>query len=213
MKYLYILNNRHRLIQGGATMKKILLAAFSFLFLILLGIVMCNKTSPPTNTNPTPKNPTLLDLKVTTNDVSGWTLDTFGVYSADSLTHDLDGGDMPYRNNHIVAMIDEGLKYPSGADTLYLGYRFFIMDFGTVANATAMYQSQKSYFDQVPSSAGIAGFDLSEAFADTAKNGGVTAYCHFGKFYFELPFSGFSNHLDALGPAAQFLTLLKSRIL
>jgi len=190
-------------------MKKYCLVFLSLLFLIFVGIVMCNKTSTPTNTQ---KNPALLDLKVNSNDVNGWILDTFGVYTADALVNDLQGGSSPYINHHVVEAIDERLKNASGADTTYLGYHFFIMDFGTVANATSMYQSQKAYFDQIPSSAGISGFDLSVAFADTARARGVAAYGHFGKFYFELPLSGYANHLDALGPAAQFLNLLKSRI-
>jgi hypothetical protein len=166
---------------------------------------MCDNS--PTQQN----NVSLAEMKVNTNDVDGWILKSSEESPPNTLYDLIDGGAPTYIDRHLEAYLNEFLFKANGTDTTYLGDIFFIMNFGSAENATEMYRYQKTYIDGVAPSAIISGFHPSVAFADTTPGGGITAFAHFGKFYFEMPFSGYENHLDALIPAGQFLNLLKAR--
>lgn len=178
--------------------------------LAALAMCFCNLSS--NNNTAGPAATDVSDLKVPGGAVSGWLLnadaDSFSVWTAADLDSDIDGGALEYTDRGVIKAADEHLIGPNGA---VLGPHALFLDFGTEANAGAMHRyevSKNSAYTRIA----ITGYDSTVAFG-VANLGGITVYAYFKKFYFVLPFTGYSMKSQAVSDANLFLGFFKSRIL
>jgi hypothetical protein len=154
-------------------------------------------------------------LKVKNGDIANWRTapdaDSFGVWTPDNFYEDIDGGYEVYTDQGLSRAADFHMLGPVGpdGDTEEIAKPSFIMDFGSATHAMEMYTYMKSMY-----SADIVatpGWNDSVAFAKSIL-GGIAAYVHFDKFYFELNFAGFSDREKALAAAGLFLDFFKGKI-
>jgi hypothetical protein len=170
-------------------------------------LCVCNVATNKNTSSATATN--VSQLKITNGAISGWQInaasDSFGVFAAADFHNDIDGGDKPYTDRGLIEVADEHMVGPNGVE---LGGHAYLMDFGTDAAATAMFQYQATQF--TPQVA-ITGYDNSIAFGYVTV-GGITVFAHFKKFYFELPFTGYSAQSQAISDANLFLGYFKAKI-
>ncbi|MGB7568168.1 MAG: hypothetical protein WBM07_09925 [Chitinivibrionales bacterium] len=146
-------------------------------------------------------------LQIMPADVSGWQqsggASGWTILSASNLHTILDGGDMPYLQNHLIEAGIQYLQGPSGKSL-----QVYCMDFGTETNSRQMVEDQKI---QITTLLIIPNYPDSVAIA-SATLGGVNAYAYFNKFYIELQLTGFQDQGEALRTASLFMDLYSSKI-
>jgi hypothetical protein len=144
--------------------------------------------------------------KLANNEVTAWTQDTsangYSVWTAANLTDKIDGAAPAYTSR--------GLKFAMYQKMLGSGLQNCIvvaMDFGTDAQATAMFAYQKevtSAADAVPQ------YDASVAIGYPGLSG-MTVYAHFKASYFELQLDGYADPTSASQAATPFLKVLEKK--
>lgn len=170
-------------------------------------LFVCNLSTNKTNNSGKATN--VSQLFPTETDISGWkknTTDGYSTWSAANFVNDMDGGFEKYTDRGMIECGDISMDGPNGTHILH---KSFIMDYGLDSTALAMYNYQKDYYSN--GSLDITGYDKTVAFAYPVI-GGVTAFAHFKKFYFELQFANFSDQTLSIQAAAQFLGMFKSKI-
>jgi hypothetical protein len=167
---------------------------------VFLSLVSCNSPNTPADTS------AITPLKINNGDIAGWSLGNFAIYKSADLFNAVDGGAIRAQGYGVIDGAKMLLIGP--ADTL--GPVALIYDFATTDSANSMYAFSKSML--LPTDiAVLPGFDTSVAIGDIGV-GTFTAYAHFGKFYFELPFKGPSSTDAMIQEALLFLNLEKARI-
>ena len=145
-------------------------------------------------------------LKLASGDITSWSQDESEGYSefkASTLESLIDGGSTDYTNEGVV----EGFiqKMFNGSKKAEIR----VMDFGTESNAASMY----SFMDGNNNSKLEAStYDIATAQLNDKPTSGVDAYAHFGQYYIELRFTGFSDKNDARTTAPNFLEVFETKI-
>jgi hypothetical protein len=86
-----------------------------------------------------------------------------------------------------------------------------VCDFGTEQNARDMFAYKASLIPVTKKPLSVGTFDQAVAVAQSEFNGN-TVYGHFGRFYFEMLFSGYEVTDAALTDAATFLTFFQAAV-
>jgi hypothetical protein len=157
----------------------------------------------------------VLQLKIMSSEIPNWYLaadaDSFTLWAGDNFYDDMDGGIEKYLNNGMIEVADVHMMGPVGADGEQntLATHSFIMDFGNDSNASNIFDYQRTLnsadaFD-------IPGYKNNAVFG-RAVLGGITAFAHFKRFYFELTFVRFLDQAQAIATAVRFLSLFQSKI-
>ncbi len=115
----------------------------------------------------------------------------------------INGGAPIYNNNGMVEAIAQQLE---SADEKILNV--CVMDFASEQSAGNMFSIKVT--EGVPQPLTIPGFDESTAVGSGVLGGGVKAYAHFGRFYFEAEFTGYGNNGEAIDAAQLFLEFYRS---
>lgn len=142
-------------------------------------------------------------FKLGNNEVSGWNESSCFDFNVSNCSSEagLDGGSEEYINEGMV----EGFRQMM-QKTDYIG-DLRIMDFGDATKATNMFNKKTSNLSDKKLG------NFAETQAATEDNlSGVNAYAHFGKFYFEIQFTGYSNKTDAKSTAASFMELYENKL-
>ena len=148
-------------------------------------------------------------LKVANTDIAGWQFadlyDSFNVYTPAALYSLMDGPAAEYLDLGVVKVEFEHMTSPDGQHDLQLK----VMDFGTSAKATAMFNDKKSreFGDTV----------VVAPYADTLVIArpllaGLSVCAHYKKFYFEMDVSGFPDRLADLQTVRTVMELFIQRI-
>jgi hypothetical protein len=176
------------------------LALFTGAILILFS---CNSDSPVSAVPPT--NQPLKDFVLTSNAVPGWTAPDSNVAYFDSLNlfNLIDGGSVPY----IQGGLDTGVRQSLKHDSTLFG-TVMAMDFVTAQKAAAIFGFEAQDNN---ATAQLAGFTKSDALCYVFY-GGVIAFAHFGKYYFNVKLSGYSDSASSVNDAARFVMEYKSRV-
>lgn len=184
---------------GGKTIQ-ILLLTFTLVPAVFLIFCICSPTAKNT------PQATLADFKLT-NEIQGWT----SVYDSEFVSSTLhllrDGMDDEYTHDSTLVA---GFKQILADSVKLTNIEAWVMDFGTPAHAAAMYHKIKPI--PIPDSLdrfktnpfGIPPYDTATAIARPVQ-GGITAYAHFNKYYFELSNSGYAVQDSALADIKLFL--------
>ena len=186
-------------------------------FALLLGGSSCGSS----NSNPGPAiaadagAPTAAELgqkyKFAPNAVQGWQLDPNDAESflvleegtPTDLFSWMDGGSDEYTNRGCTISVYESLV--STKQELAV---IWVMYFGTDANATSMFDNQKSlYMASLP----IPNYDASVAIGKIALSVFPTVYAHLGPMFFRMDMSGFADATTVLQAASQILDVFKSK--
>jgi hypothetical protein len=148
----------------------------------------------------------LNSLKLQSDEASGWVESSLFDFNVSTCTKNtgLNGGATKYIEKGLV----EGFKQTFSISSF--NFILIVIDFGNSANANAMFN--KMYTEEVYDKLTIDGFSENEAIIDNSPLNGVDAYTHFGKFYFELHFTGYSNKTDAKNTAASFIELFGNKV-
>ena len=150
------------------------------------------------------------DLRLV-NEVPGWSEDAnsyieFKTYA--ELYSLIDGGaDIHIDNGLVEGIFQSMIGISSRSDTFYA--EVYAEDFGTAANAQSIYNAIVA--NDMVDTIHIDGYDKSVAIGSTALGGGGV-YAHFGKFYFWLNFTGYSNSDDIAEDAVKYLDIYQSKI-
>jgi hypothetical protein len=183
----------------------LVLALFSFT--LYLGLNSCELIKGKQRDTPAPpEDPSLADLRISTDEVSGWTEGDYEEFEADSSLFGIINGGAP-------AYIDRGLirgfVQELSGDGNHVVTGMFAMDFGTSANADDMYAYK--FLNNVYNKIEIPGFAEEVAVGSRAL-GVVQVYFHYRKYYFEFAIGGYGADLDpAAADASLFLDLYMSR--
>jgi hypothetical protein len=158
-------------------------------------------------------NAILTDLKVA-DEIAGWKSGKYTEFTPWTLWDLINGGDDKYTAEStlvkgFIQFLDDTVN---GANTS-IGLR--IMDYGTAANAAAMYHKIKppslpdslDYFKTNPFA--VPPFDTSILIARPT-GGGVEAYAHFDRFYFQLSNSGYALTDEAVADIKLFIVYFQS---
>lgn len=147
-------------------------------------------------------------LRLGSVDVSPWREepnDGFLVFKASNMFDLINGGAQMYVNKGMIAGFQQDMSI-SGEKSA----RFLVLDYATEDKAIEMYNySDASNGDKL--NAGNE-FPLSVAQLDGSPLGGVIAIAHFGKFYMELTFTGFSDKSEAVKTAVSFIEVFEQKI-
>jgi hypothetical protein len=150
----------------------------------------------------------LASMIFTDAEISPWRSDTVAYYQGTALYNGIDGGAGQYLDQGLIKTAIQFLVDDASPSNDSLNCSAYIMDFGTSANATAMFNTimsravDKKTFTSFPST--IAGFDDSPLV-------GIIAYAHFSRFFFQMDLKGYSDKTKAIDDAERFLTILKSK--
>jgi hypothetical protein len=161
------------------------------------------------------KNVRVSMLRPSSDEIRGWSMapspDSFTLWTANTISDDVDGGFLAYTDRGVLEIADLHLLGPLGTDGVRreLAVHSFIMDFGNDSKAAAMFDFPTARFsgEAFP----LPGYDAAEAFARPVL-GGISAYAHFDKFYFELSFLGFSDRNEAAAAGKKFLDSFHRKI-
>ena len=181
--------------------------SYSLIVIIcMLALPLCDSGTDP------PQDDTVkaADLRIV-NEVPGWSEDAnsyieFKTYA--ELYSLIDGGADIYIDNGLIEGIYQSMTGISGhSDTFYVA--IYAEDFGTASNAETIYNVivDREMADTIH----IDGYSETIAVGSAALGGGGV-YAHFGKFYFWLNFTGYSNSEDIAEDAAKFLDIYQSKI-
>lgn len=138
--------------------------------------------------------------------ISGWTENKesgYVEYSSGTLFDLINGGADQYNDEGLVEGIQQKMTSSSGDKS----YSAFVMDFGTADNATAMFEKMK--LNEADPLA-IGNYIESVAFGSRHLSG-INAYAHFGKYYFEITLSGYSDESLAISEAEAFLEVYEQK--
>ncbi|NLW33834.1 MAG: hypothetical protein GXY77_20485 [Fibrobacter sp.] len=148
----------------------------------------------------------LNSLKLKSEEASGWVESALFDFNVSNCTKDagLNGGAQKYIEKGLV----EGFKQTFSKSSF--NFILIVIDFGNSSNANAMFSKMhtEEVFDEII----IDGFSENEAIIDNSPLSGVDAYAHFGKYYFELHFTGYSKKADAKNAASSFLELFRNKV-
>jgi hypothetical protein len=143
------------------------------------------------------------DFKVT-DELSGWTgqAGSYREFDPASLYEIIDGGAVPYERLGLVEGITQVLQ--NNTKTISV----FAEDFGTADNSLAIFNDKTGSLTQkltiTPYAQTMAiGFPLL---------GGIAAYAHDRKYYFELNLTGYDDNESAVTDASLFLQTLIAKI-
>jgi hypothetical protein len=182
-----------------------ILISASLVIIVSLSIV-CSPVSKPA-TEPPVTIP--LDSMIFTNaEISPWKADSVAYYQGTALYNGIDGGAGQYLDKGLIKTAIQFLADDASPSNDSLNCSAYIMDFGTSANATAMFNTMmsnvidKKAFASFPNS--VAGLDYSPVI-------GISAYAHFNRFFFQLDLQGYNDKTKAIDDAEKFLTILKSK--
>jgi hypothetical protein len=163
---------------------------------------MCLFSCGPTN----PKTTDPFANFIITNQISGWALkDSVRHFVETTLFDIVNGGNIGYcgdctGNSNLKAGIYSTLENTQNSTSVNI----FVMDYKTTANAKTQYDSvvvsPRIFYipqDTIPT------YPVSVAVGAGA--GSIYALAHFGKYYFELQFVGYSVTSEAVADAKMFL--------
>jgi hypothetical protein len=156
---------------------------------------------------------------IVTNQINGWTI---VLYRGDSVFHFVDStlfDLVGYANNEYCGNCSGSSALKAGTcfflDTSSYGSaQIFVMDYGTPVRAKEQVNSMadRARATSLGTIVSIPSFpDTTAVGVDLGGEG--RAYCHFGKFYFELYLTNFINVTSVpVGDIAMFLTYFQSKI-
>jgi len=145
------------------------------------------------------------DLRLST-EVSNWSeaSGSYKEFDVQGLYDIINGGAVTDENNGLVEGIFQEMAGSSGRNV-----EIRVEDFGNAASATAMF----NYSATNSVSQKVTFADFAEATAvGTQVLGGVTVFAHFGKFYFNLQFTGYSDNQVAAADANGFLKTYQNKL-
>ncbi len=179
----------------------------------MFGLVLC--LCSPSGSDKDEGAKSVEQLKIIDNDITGWQIakvsdtsvisDSFDVYTPAALYSKMDGPAGEYIDQGVVTAMFEHMTSPDGQNDLQLK----VMDFGTPAKATAMFNDKKSReFNNAI---------LVAPYADTLVVArpllaGLSVCAHYKKFYFEMDVSGFSDRTRELQTVDAVMDLFIRRI-
>lgn len=148
----------------------------------------------------------LRNFKLEANEISGWTEFSCFDFNVSNCSNDagLNGGSSIYVNEGLVEGFRQIMKTPDyDAD-------IFIMDFGDNTKANNMFIKISGEYKNNKQPLG----NFAESIAISEENGsGVNVCAHFGKFFFEIHFTGYLNKADARNTANGFIELFQNKFL
>jgi hypothetical protein len=140
--------------------------------------------------------------------ITGWkigksTVDSsFTLWNSADIYSNIDGGGAKYVVNGMKQMADLSMNGPKNSDGTtqkLVPQSSFIMDFGTDATATNMYQYMKDpYYDSL-------------AYV-TKSISGITLFSYYKQFYFELCMDNFPSYESAMAAGKMFLEYFISKV-
>lgn len=174
-----------------------------------VSLVFCICSPGPFGKN-TPQT-TLADFKLS-NEIQGWKSSSYTEFVSSTLYLLKNGMDDEYTHDSTLIA---GFKQILADSVKHTNIEAWVMDFGTPAAASAMYHKIKPI--SVPDSLdkfktnpfSVPPYDSSVAIARPVQ-GGVTAYAHFDKYYFELSNSGYAIRDSATADMKLFLEKYQS---
>jgi hypothetical protein len=187
--------------------KKIFLCTFVF---ICLALISCNPTSSSTSTAIT-----VSKLKINDGDASNWTVSSSGIYnSADDWASmsggGVDGTAYEYTTSpglSFTQVLDEKMTNTTGASmTIY------VIDYSTAANATTMYNYEKSLTNWTQNKVVFDTYSDTVAVGCNSSAPNISACAHFKQFYIELGFEGETDITVAQNSAVIFLGIFEAKI-
>ena len=150
----------------------------------------------------------LASMIFTDAEISPWKAYSVAYYQGTALYNGIDGDAGQYLDKGLIETAIQVLVNDSSPSSDSLNCTARIMDFGTSANATAMFNTMmsravdKKAFASFPNS--VAGLDYSPLI-------GIVAYAHFSRFFFQMDLEGYNDKTKAIDDAEKFLTILKSK--
>jgi hypothetical protein len=150
------------------------------------------------------------------------TLDSsFSLWSPSDLNDNIDGGFEFYTSRGMLQAADIGMIGPKSGEVdntdplhpdsirVILARQSFIMDFGTEANAKAMYEAAKGkYYDK--ENGVIPGYDTATTCLKT-NLAGITVYSYYKQFYFDYTFDRYPDIDSSRVHAKLFLDYWRSK--
>jgi hypothetical protein len=162
----------------------------------------------PSSNSPEPAVP-LASMIFTDAEISPWKQESVAYYQdSAALFNGIDGGAGQYLDKGLIETAKQVLVKGSSLSNDSLNCEARIMDFGTSANATTMFNTMMS--NAVDKKA-FASFPNSVAGLDYQPLTGIGAYAHFGRFFFQLDLQGYNDKTKVIDDAERFLTILKSK--
>ena len=142
-------------------------------------------------------------FKLAANEVSGWTESSYFEFNTSNCFSDagLNGGAKDFTDNGMI----EGFRQKMVSSD-YLA-DIIITDFGSNSNSTKMFNFKSSTSDDRQK---VGSYAETVAFMEDNLSG-VNAYAHFGKYYFEIQLTGYSNKADARSTAASYMELYENK--
>lgn len=146
-------------------------------------------------------------LRLANSDVSPWTENAsegFRAFKASNMFALINGGAQTYIDKGMVAGFEQNMA-GGGEKTAKL----LVLDFGTEASASAIYAYKANENGEK-----LAAGTFPEAIAqlDNSAMSGVTALAHFGKYYLELSFTGYSDKSESRTTATSFVEVFEEKI-
>ncbi len=164
-------------------------------------MLFCSPLRPATNSL------TVNKLIFVDSEIAPWKQDTV-YFIKDSLLYNYyDGGAGTYISQGLVETAWQDLSKDSSMDTLTC--RALIMDFGTSANATAMFDTMAVAIPQVET---FSSFPESVAVMNYAPLVGNTTYAHFGEFFLQLDLLGYGDKSLSVSDAETFVKIVQLKI-
>lgn len=191
--------------------RKPFLLFVSILVLVTFAVIasLCIVCSPASQLTVKAPSTTPIDSMIFASaEISPWKADSVAYYQGTALYNGIDGGAGQYLDQGLIETAIQTLVNNASPSNDSLNCKAYIMDFGTSANATNMFDTvmskavDKKTFTSFPST--IAGFDDSPLV-------GIIAYAHFDRFFFQMDLEGYSDKTKAINDADKFLTILKSK--
>jgi hypothetical protein len=177
---------------------------------ICLALTSCNPTSSSNSTAITVSR-----LKINDNDASGWTVSKSGIYNsandwASTTGGGVDGTAYAYTTSpglSFTQVLDEEMTNSSGASVT-----IYVIDYSTAANATAMYNYEKSISNWTQNKVVFDTYSDTVAVGCNSSAPNISACAHFKQFYVELGFKGETDITVAQNSAELFLGMFEAKI-
>jgi hypothetical protein len=151
--------------------------------------------------------PPLEQLEISNTDISNWKQqEKMAIYIGTDLFNLNDGGAPQYLDKGCIKTGHQVLNKSDGSGA---SVESMVMDFGTEANATAMFQEMQMNY--------IGKTVADQIFPDTVVGvttllGGVKGFAHIANFYFEMSVTGFYDQLLAQKTFDMFLGLYAKKL-
>ncbi len=145
-------------------------------------------------------------LRLASGDISSWAEDQSGgfiSFTASNMQQLVNGGAPQYVEKGLVAGFEQRMSNGSKA------VKLLILDFGTEANAVAMYTKKDS---ENSDKSDVGTYPQSVAQLDNSAMDGVTAIAHFGKYFMELAFTGYTDKSESRATAKSFVEVFEVNI-